>query len=67
MKLAGHVGYVTRKNCFNFVKYLNPDLDPIIFLSDSSPLRDRAKLIYRTISQKVENGFGLNLVDRLGV
>ena len=36
------------------------DLDPdlITFLSDSSPLRDRANQIYSTISQKVVDGFG---------
>ena len=37
------------------------------FLSDSSPLRDRMKLICSTISQKVVDRFGSNLVDRLGV
>ena len=37
------------------------------FQSDYSPLRDRAKLIYSTISQKVVDGFGQKLVDRLGV
>ena len=40
MKLGGHVGCVTRKNSFNF----DADPDQIIFC-DSSPLRDRAKLI----------------------
>ena len=37
------------------------------FLSDSSPLRDRAKLIYSMISQKVVDGFRRNLVDTLVV
>ena len=37
------------------------------FLIDSSPLRDRAKPIFRTISQKVVDGFGWNWVDMLGV
>ena len=59
----GHVGCVTRKNWFYFGEDPNPD--PIIFFSDAFPLRDRAKLIYSTISQKVVDGFGWNLVDRL--
>ena len=44
MKLGGYIGCVTTKKWFNFGEDPNPDL--IIFLSDSSPLRDRAKLIY---------------------
>ena len=65
MKFCGQVGCVTRTNWLDFCE--DPDPDPIIFLSDSSPLRDRAKLIYSTISQNVVDGFGWNLVDRLGV
>ena len=26
MKLGGHIGCVTRKNCFDFVEDLDPDL-----------------------------------------
>ena len=59
MKICGQVGCVTRKNWLDFVE--NPDPDPDqttrIFLCDSSPLRDRVKMIYSTISQKVVDGF----------
>ena len=41
MKLGGQVGYVTRTNQFDFGEDLDPDT--IIFLSDSSTLRGRAK------------------------
>ena len=46
-----HVGCVTRKNLFNFGEDPNLELDPIIFFNDSSPLRERAKLMYSTISR----------------
>ena len=51
MKLGGQVGCVTRKNQLDFGE--DPNL--IIFESDFSPLRERAKLIVKqsTISQKV--------------
>ena len=62
-KLGVHVGCVRRNNGFNCGEDL--DLDPIIFKSDSSPLRDGAKLICSTISQKVVDGFGRNLVKLL--
>ena len=45
---------MTRKNLLNFSDDPNPDPD-LIILSDSSPLRDGAKPIYNTISQKVED------------
>ena len=64
MKPGGHVGCLTRKNWFNFDE--NPDPDLTIFLSDSSPLRDGAKLIYRTISQKVLDGFWTKLGGDVG-
>ena len=56
MKFCGQVGCVTRTNRLDFGK--NPDPDPTArFLSDSSPLRDRAKNdIYSMISQKVVDG-----------
>ena len=63
MKLGGQDGCVARTKRFDF----GEDLDPIIFFSDSSPLSDWAKLIYSTISQKVADGFGRNLVDILYV
>ena len=44
---------VSRMNGFDF----GEDPDPRIFLSDSSPLRDRVKLIYSTVPQKVADGF----------
>ena len=53
---------MTRNNWFNFVQDPNPDPDLIIFYSDSSPLRDRAKPIYNRISQNVVDRFGRNLV-----
>ena len=43
MKLGGQVGYVTMTNLFDFGEDPNPDPTTIIFKSDSSPLRDRAK------------------------
>ena len=46
MKCGGHVGCVTRKNCFNFGEDPNLDPDTIIFLiliRDFSPLRNVAK------------------------
>ena len=67
MKLGGLVGCMTRKNWFIFGEDPIPDPDLIIFLSDFSPLRDSAKPIYYTISPKVVDGFGKNLVNRLGV
>ena len=45
------VACVTRMNCLDFGEYLIPD--PIIFLSDFSPLKDWAKLIHSTIIQIV--------------
>ena len=64
-EICGRVWYVTRKNWFDFGEDPNPDPDPIIFLSKSSPFSDRAKTIYSTISQKVMDGFGQNLLDEL--
>ena len=58
MKLGGHVGCMARKNYFIFREDPNPDPDLIIFLCNSSPLRDQAKPMYSTISQKVVDGFG---------
>ena len=66
MKFCGQVECVRRNKLFNFGEDTNLDPDLIIFLSDFSPLRDRAKLIYSTTSQKVVGRFGRNLVDRLG-
>ena len=43
MKLGGQVGCVTRVNRFDFGEVPDVDLDTRIFLSDSSPLRDRDK------------------------
>ena len=43
MKFWGHVGCVTRKERFKFGEDPDPDPATRIFLSDSSPLRDRAK------------------------
>ena len=65
MKFGGEVGFVTRTNCLDFGE--DPDPDPTTgILSEPSQLR-LAKTIYSMISQKVEDGFGQNLVDRLGV
>ena len=67
MKLGGLVGSRTRNNWFLFREDPIPDPDLIIFLRDSSPLRDSAKPIYYTISPKVVDAFGRKLVNRLGV
>ena len=46
MKFCGQVWCVTRTKRLDFGEDPDPDSDLIIFKSDSSPLRDRAKLIY---------------------
>ena len=61
MKLGGQVGCVIMTNCFDFGEYPNSDSTTRKLLSDSSPLRDRAQLICRMISQKVVDGFRRNL------
>ena len=65
-EFCGQVQCVTRTNRFDFGEDPDPDSSYENFKSDSSPLRDYAKPIYRMISQKVVDGFGQNLVDRLG-
>ena len=67
MKFCGQVECVRRNKLFNFGEDTNLDPNLINFLSDSSPLRDRAKVICSTMSQKVVDGFGRNLVDMLDV
>ena len=66
MKFCGQVGFLIRMNRLHFGEDPDPDPTTRIFKSDSSPLRDWAKkTIHSTISQKVVDGFGRNLVDEL--
>ena len=65
-KLGGQDGFVARMNHINSGEDPNVDSD-LIILSDPSPLRDMAKMIFSTISQMVLHGFGRNLVDRMGL
>ena len=67
MKFCGQVGFLIRMNRLHFGEDPDPDPTTRIFKSDSSPLRDRAKPTLNMMSQKVVDGFGLNLVDTLGV
>ena len=67
MKFCAHVRCVTRPNWFDFGE--DPDLDPtnrilnvILHHWEIGP-----KTIYSMISQKVVDGFTLNLVDTFGV
>ena len=64
-KLTVQVWCVTKTNWLDF----GEDPDRITYLSDSSPLTDRTKnnMSQNTVFQKVVEGFGRNLVDRLGV
>ena len=66
VKFCGQVQCVKRTKWLDFCEDPDPDPTTIIFLGDSSPLRGQ-KMIYSTISQKVVDGFGRNLVDMLGV
>ena len=45
-----------RTAALNFGENPNPDPDVRIFLSDSSPLRERAKKLY--ISHNISKGYG---------
>ena len=48
---------MTRNKLLYFGEDLDLDTDLIIIFNDSSPLRDGAKLMYSTISQKVVDRF----------
>ena len=55
MIFCGQVGCVTRTNRLDFGEDPDPDKTTKIYLSDSSPLRDRAKndtVLYSMIFQK---------------
>ena len=67
MKFCGQVGCVTRANWFDFGE--DPDHDPTtrIFKVILHHWERGPKTIYSTISQKVVDGFGWNLVGRLSV
>ena len=67
MKFCGWVGCVTRINWFDFGEDLNPDLATIIFWVILYHWEIGPKLIYSTISHKIVDGFGWNLLDSLGV
>jgi len=54
-KLDGHVGCVITTNRLGFGEHLGAII-LLIFLSDSSALRNMAKMIYSTIFQKVMDG-----------